>query len=74
MLLICLFVVMSVWLDWHAFFFHSSGREQDFCMLCTMETHINQALRCTVDAIEPTRVINNLSRKWLQMCFFFRIL
>ena len=65
---------MSVSLDWDAFFFHSSGREQDFCMLCTMETHINQALRCTVDAIEPTRVINNLSRKWLQMCFFFRIL
>ncbi|XP_066856735.1 ubiquitin carboxyl-terminal hydrolase 42-like [Anser cygnoides] len=39
-----------------------SCREQDFCMMCTMETHINQALRCTVDAIEPTRVINNLSR------------
>ncbi|XP_066843198.1 LOW QUALITY PROTEIN: ubiquitin carboxyl-terminal hydrolase 42-like [Anser cygnoides] len=39
-----------------------SCREQDFCMMCTMETPINQALRCTVDAIEPTRVINNLSR------------
>ncbi|XP_040398448.1 ubiquitin carboxyl-terminal hydrolase 42-like [Cygnus olor] len=39
-----------------------SCREQDFCMMCTMETHINQALRCTVDAIEPTCVISNLSR------------
>ncbi|XP_032063063.1 LOW QUALITY PROTEIN: ubiquitin carboxyl-terminal hydrolase 42-like [Aythya fuligula] len=39
-----------------------SCREQDFCMMCTMETHINQALRCTVDAIEPTHVISNLSR------------
>ncbi|XP_071888207.1 ubiquitin carboxyl-terminal hydrolase 42-like [Anas platyrhynchos] len=39
-----------------------SCREQDFCMMCTMETQINQALRCTVDAIEPTHVISNLSR------------
>ncbi|KAI6059461.1 ubiquitin carboxyl-terminal hydrolase 42 [Aix galericulata] len=39
-----------------------SCHEQDFCMMCTMETHINQALCCTVDAIEPTHVISNLSR------------
>ncbi|XP_040430453.1 ubiquitin carboxyl-terminal hydrolase 42 isoform X5 [Cygnus olor] len=41
---------------------NQSCREQGFCMMCTMETHINQALCCTVDAIKPTRVINDLRR------------
>ncbi|XP_025939012.1 ubiquitin carboxyl-terminal hydrolase 42 isoform X3 [Apteryx rowi] len=39
-----------------------SCREQGFCMMCTMEAHINQVLCCSADAIKPTPVINDLRR------------
>lgn len=54
---------MYIWLDWDAFFFHSSGHEEGFCMMCTMETHINQVLCCSNNAIKPTSVINGLKSK-----------
>lgn len=57
------FVAMYIWRDWDAFFFHSSGHEEGFCMMCTMETHINQVLCCSNNAIKPTSVINGLKSK-----------
>ncbi|KAM6032739.1 LOW QUALITY PROTEIN: ubiquitin carboxyl-terminal hydrolase 42-like [Theristicus caerulescens] len=36
--------------------------EEGFCMMCTMETHINQVLCCSNNAIKPTSVINGLKR------------
>ncbi|NWX51140.1 UBP42 hydrolase, partial [Steatornis caripensis] len=35
---------------------------EGFCMMCTMETHINQVLCCSHNAIKPTSVINGLKR------------
>ncbi|NXR05681.1 UBP42 hydrolase, partial [Semnornis frantzii] len=35
---------------------------EGFCMMCTMETHINQVLCCSSNAIKPTSVINGLKR------------
>ncbi|XP_005514962.2 ubiquitin carboxyl-terminal hydrolase 42 [Columba livia] len=35
---------------------------EGFCMMCTMETHINQVLCCSNNAIKPTSVINGLKR------------
>ncbi|NXN95568.1 UBP42 hydrolase, partial [Rhinopomastus cyanomelas] len=39
-----------------------SCRKEGFCMMCTMETHINQVLCYSVNAIKPTSVINGLKR------------
>ncbi|NXN35989.1 UBP42 hydrolase, partial [Rhinoptilus africanus] len=39
-----------------------SCRQQSFCMMCTMETHINQVLCYSNNAIKPTAVINGLKR------------
>ncbi|XP_056190327.1 ubiquitin carboxyl-terminal hydrolase 42 [Falco biarmicus] len=39
-----------------------SCHEEGFCMMCTMETHINQVLCCSNNAIKPTSVINGLKR------------
>ncbi|XP_051488448.1 ubiquitin carboxyl-terminal hydrolase 42 isoform X2 [Apus apus] len=36
--------------------------EKDFCMMCAMETHINQVLCCSNAPIKPTSVINGLKR------------
>lgn len=60
---IYLFVAMYISLDWHAFFFHHSGNYQGFCMMCTMETHINRVLCCAHDAIKPAFVVHELKRK-----------
>uniref|UniRef100_A0A8C5TIS5 USP domain-containing protein n=1 Tax=Malurus cyaneus samueli TaxID=2593467 RepID=A0A8C5TIS5_9PASS len=35
---------------------------EGFCMMCTMESHINQVLCCSNNAIKPTSVINGLKR------------
>ncbi|KFP75253.1 Ubiquitin carboxyl-terminal hydrolase 42, partial [Acanthisitta chloris] len=35
---------------------------EGFCMMCTMESHINKVLCCSNDAIKPTSVINGLKR------------
>lgn len=45
-----------------------SGREQDFCMMCVMQSHIVQALSNTGNVIKPTGVINDLRRKYI-LCF-----
>ncbi|KAM9305519.1 ubiquitin carboxyl-terminal hydrolase 42 [Gastrophryne carolinensis] len=37
-------------------------REQDFCMMCVMQSHIVQALSNSGNAIKPTGVINDLRR------------
>ncbi|XP_073447119.1 ubiquitin carboxyl-terminal hydrolase 42 isoform X1 [Aquarana catesbeiana] len=37
-------------------------REQDFCMMCVMQSHIVQALSNTGNVIKPTGVINDLRR------------
>ncbi|CAI9535522.1 unnamed protein product, partial [Staurois parvus] len=37
-------------------------REQDFCMMCVMQSHIVQALSNTGNVIKPTCVINDLRR------------
>ncbi|NXE73220.1 UBP42 hydrolase, partial [Cochlearius cochlearius] len=39
-----------------------SCHEEGFCMMCTMETHINQVLCSSNNAIKPTSVINGLKR------------
>ncbi|NWH76745.1 UBP42 hydrolase, partial [Piaya cayana] len=39
-----------------------SCNEEGFCMMCTMETHINQVLCCSTSTIKPTSVINGLKR------------
>uniref|UniRef100_A0A8C0FDJ4 Ubiquitin carboxyl-terminal hydrolase n=1 Tax=Bubo bubo TaxID=30461 RepID=A0A8C0FDJ4_BUBBB len=39
-----------------------SCHEEGFCMMCTMETHINQVLCSSNSAIKPTSVINGLKR------------
>ncbi|XP_030316082.1 ubiquitin carboxyl-terminal hydrolase 42 [Calypte anna] len=39
-----------------------SCHEKGFCMMCTMETHINQVLCFSNNAIKPTSVINGLKR------------
>ncbi|NXF95921.1 UBP42 hydrolase, partial [Eubucco bourcierii] len=35
---------------------------EGFCMMCTMETHVNQVLCCSSNPIKPTSVINGLKR------------
>ncbi|NXC38197.1 UBP42 hydrolase, partial [Penelope pileata] len=35
---------------------------QGFCMMCTMETHINRVLCCAHDAIKPAFVVHELKR------------
>ncbi|KAG8558033.1 hypothetical protein GDO81_016829 [Engystomops pustulosus] len=37
-------------------------REQDFCMMCVMQSHVVQALGNTGGVIKPTNVINDLRR------------
>ncbi|XP_072275051.1 ubiquitin carboxyl-terminal hydrolase 42 isoform X2 [Pyxicephalus adspersus] len=39
-----------------------AGREQDFCMMCVMQSHIVQALSNTGNVIKPTAVISDLRR------------
>ncbi|NXH14735.1 UBP42 hydrolase, partial [Bucco capensis] len=39
-----------------------SCKEKGFCMMCTLETHINQVLCCSSNAIKPISVINGLKR------------
>ncbi|KAM6299252.1 ubiquitin carboxyl-terminal hydrolase 42-like [Aegotheles albertisi] len=39
-----------------------SCRVEGFCMMCTMEAHVNQVLCCSSNAIKPTSVINGLKR------------
>ncbi|XP_033921214.1 ubiquitin carboxyl-terminal hydrolase 42 [Melopsittacus undulatus] len=39
-----------------------SCHEKGFCMMCTLEAHINQVLCCSNNAIKPTSVINGLKR------------
>ncbi|NXP45445.1 UBP42 hydrolase, partial [Heliornis fulica] len=39
-----------------------SCHEKGFCMMCTMEAHINQVLCCSNNAIKPISVINGLKR------------
>ncbi|XP_068278574.1 ubiquitin carboxyl-terminal hydrolase 42 [Nyctibius grandis] len=39
-----------------------SCHEEGFCMMCTMEAHVNQVLCCSNNAIKPTSVINGLKR------------
>ncbi|XP_062457525.1 ubiquitin carboxyl-terminal hydrolase 42-like [Rhea pennata] len=46
-----------------------SCRAQGFCMLCTMETHVNQVLFCSASAIEPTAVFSDLRRIGEHFCF-----
>ncbi|XP_033921267.1 ubiquitin carboxyl-terminal hydrolase 42-like [Melopsittacus undulatus] len=38
------------------------GHEKGFCMMCTLEAHINQALRLSNKAVKPMSVINGLRR------------
>ncbi|KAM9013868.1 LOW QUALITY PROTEIN: ubiquitin carboxyl-terminal hydrolase 42-like [Ara ararauna] len=39
-----------------------SCHEEDFCMMCTLEAHINQVLRCSNNAMKPLSVIKGLQR------------
>ncbi|XP_052630782.1 ubiquitin carboxyl-terminal hydrolase 42-like [Harpia harpyja] len=39
-----------------------SCRQQDFCMMCVMEAHVNKVLHSSVSAIQPSAVINVLTR------------
>ncbi|XP_069839927.1 ubiquitin carboxyl-terminal hydrolase 42 isoform X2 [Dendropsophus ebraccatus] len=39
-----------------------AGREQDFCMMCVMQSHVAQALCNSGGVIKPTSVINDLRR------------
>uniref|UniRef100_A0A8V5GRJ1 USP domain-containing protein n=1 Tax=Melopsittacus undulatus TaxID=13146 RepID=A0A8V5GRJ1_MELUD len=39
-----------------------SCQEKGFCMMCTLEAHINQALRLSKKAVKPMSVINGLRR------------
>uniref|UniRef100_A0A8V5FQ15 Uncharacterized protein n=1 Tax=Melopsittacus undulatus TaxID=13146 RepID=A0A8V5FQ15_MELUD len=39
-----------------------SCEEKGFCMMCTLEAHINQALRLSNKAVKPMSVINGLRR------------
>ncbi|KAM9592043.1 uncharacterized protein ACIBXB_005658 [Morphnus guianensis] len=45
----------------------SSGRQQDFCMMCVMEAHVNKVLHSSVSAIQPSTVISVLTRKSFQV-------
>ncbi|XP_052630770.1 ubiquitin carboxyl-terminal hydrolase 42-like [Harpia harpyja] len=36
--------------------------QQDFCMMCVMEAHVNKVLHSSVSAIQPSAVINVLTR------------
>lgn len=51
-------------------FFLSSGHEEDFCMMCTLEAHINQVLRCSNNAVKPISVIKGLQSKSFEMVLF----
>ncbi|XP_042683688.1 ubiquitin carboxyl-terminal hydrolase 42 [Centrocercus urophasianus] len=35
---------------------------QGFCMMCSMETHINRVLCCALDAIKPVVIVHELKR------------
>ncbi|XP_074875435.1 ubiquitin carboxyl-terminal hydrolase 42-like [Buteo buteo] len=39
-----------------------SCRQQDFCMICIMEAHVNEVLHSSDSAIQPSAVINVLTR------------
>ncbi|NXL44681.1 UBP42 hydrolase, partial [Podilymbus podiceps] len=39
-----------------------SCHDEGFCMMCTLETHVNQVLCFSSNAIKPTSVINGLKR------------
>ncbi|XP_064296163.1 ubiquitin carboxyl-terminal hydrolase 42-like [Phalacrocorax carbo] len=39
-----------------------SCRQQGFCMMCTMEEHVNIVLRSSDSAIQPTAVVSVLTR------------
>ncbi|XP_074875444.1 ubiquitin carboxyl-terminal hydrolase 42-like [Buteo buteo] len=39
-----------------------SCRQQDFCMMCIMEAHVNEVLHSSDSAIQPSAVINVLTR------------
>ncbi|XP_049653239.1 ubiquitin carboxyl-terminal hydrolase 42-like [Accipiter gentilis] len=39
-----------------------SCRQQDFCMMCIMEAHVNKVLHSLVSAIQPSAVISVLTR------------
>ncbi|KAM3916634.1 ubiquitin carboxyl-terminal hydrolase 42 isoform 2-T2 [Leptodactylus fuscus] len=39
-----------------------AGREQDFCMMCVMQSHVAQALCNSGGVVKPTSVINDLRR------------
>ncbi|OXB82707.1 UNVERIFIED_CONTAM: hypothetical protein H355_000405 [Colinus virginianus] len=45
-----------------AFALRDLGDYQGFCMMCTMETHINRVLCCAHDAIKPAFVVHELKR------------
>lgn len=40
-----------------------SGHEQGFCMMCTMQAHVTQALSNSGNVIKPMAVISDLRRK-----------
>ncbi|KAM9591704.1 ubiquitin carboxyl-terminal hydrolase 17-like protein 6 [Morphnus guianensis] len=42
-------------------------RQQDFCMMCVMEAHVNKVLHSSVSAIQPSTVISVLTRKSFQV-------
>ncbi|XP_072205580.1 ubiquitin carboxyl-terminal hydrolase 42-like [Excalfactoria chinensis] len=42
---------------------------QGFCMMCTMEAHINRVLCCAHDAIEPVFIVHELKRIGSHFCF-----
>lgn len=46
------------------------GAEEGFCMMCTMEVHIEDVLSCSGSAIAPTAVVNELPRESFQMVSF----
>lgn len=51
-------------------FLLSLGHVEGFCMMCTMESHINQVLCCSNNAIKPTSVINGLKSKLFDIDLF----
>ncbi|XP_065542556.1 ubiquitin carboxyl-terminal hydrolase 42-like [Lathamus discolor] len=46
-----------------------SCHEKDFCMMCTLEAHINQALCFSNNAFKPIAVINGLKRIGKHFCY-----
>lgn len=60
-------IAVYVLLDWEAWllasFLPSSGLEQGFCMMCTMEMYLEEVLSHSSSAIKPTCVIRELPCK-----------